>query len=87
MGIGIHVVASDFKMDYLPGAKNVIADTLTRAAVCSLDPLAADTVHSLDNNVLCTAQSKDSYCHYVLQWLCQNNFRCTVEDKKCDPST
>ncbi len=64
----------DFQMDYLPGAKNVIADALSRAAVCSLDPLATAAVLTLDNNTLCVAQSKDSYCNYVLQWLRQNKF-------------
>ncbi len=75
----------DFQMDYLTGAKNVIADALSRAAVCSVDPLAADAVHTLDNNVLRTAQSKDSYCQYVLKWLRQNNFPHAVEDKRMQP--
>ncbi len=75
----------DFQMDYLPGAKNVIADALSRAAVCSFDPLAADAVRTLDNNVLRSAQGKDSYCNYVLQWLRQNNFPRAVEDKRMQP--
>ncbi len=50
--------------------KNLIADALSRVAVCSLDPLAANVVRTLDNNVLRTAQSKDFYCHYVLKRGC-----------------
>ncbi len=72
----------NFQMGYLPEAKNVIADALSRAAVCSLDPLAAAAVLTLDNNALCTAKSKDTYCHYVLKWLHQNNFPHGVEDKR-----
>ncbi len=75
----------NFQMDFLPGAKNVIADALSRAALCSLDPLAADAVITLDNNALRVVQSKDSYCNYVLQWLRQNNFPRGVEDKRMQP--
>ncbi len=56
----------DFQMDYLPTAKKVIADTLSRAAVCSFNSLAADANLTLDNNALRTVQNKDSYCHYIL---------------------
>ncbi len=59
----------DFQMDYLSGARNIIVDALSRASVCSFDPLAADTVHTLDNNMLRTEQRKD--CHCILQWLLQ----------------
>ena len=65
--------------------KNVVDDALSRAAVCSLDPLAAAAVLTLDNNTLCVAQSKDSYCNYVLQWLRQNSFPRGVEDKRMQP--
>ncbi len=76
---------NDFSMDYLPGAKNVIANALSRAAICSVDPLAADAVLTLDNNALRLAQDKDSYCHYVLQWLRQNNFPRGMEDRRMQP--
>ncbi len=59
----------DFQMDYLPGSNFFFADALSRVAVCSVDPLAADTVLTLDNHMLGLVQNKDSYCHYVLQWL------------------
>ncbi len=75
----------DFQMDYLPGAKNLIADALSRATVCSLDPLAADAILTLDNNALRVAQSNDFYCNCVLQWLRQNSFPRGVEDKRMQP--
>ncbi len=75
----------DFQMDCSPGAKNNIADALSRAAVCSVDPLATDAILTLDYNALHLAQNKDSYCHYVLQWLRQNNFPRGIEERRMQP--
>ncbi len=74
----------NFQMDYSPRANNKIAGALSRAAVCSLDPLAANTMLTLDNK-LSVLRSKNSYCHYVLQWLRQNNFLREVEDRRMQP--
>ncbi len=53
------------------------ADALSRAALCSIDPPTSDAVVTLDQNALRLVQNKDSYCHYVLQWLRQRG----VEDR------
>ncbi len=75
----------DFQMNFLPAAKNIIINALSRATVCSTNPLAANDVRTFDHNVIRTAQSKEYYSNRILQWLRQKHFLCGVDNRRMQP--